>query len=483
MKFLNLVFLFFISFSYAELNSNCYKAFIEKAKNQQFVETITRYFSTHKNTQEQDALRSEMEAFLNKGKNRKEILQYLIYKGYLTDPSSSNPLFYYILNRPSSEVIQLIREKPHLLYEGTLMDLPPFFLIVFIGDIQVMKASIEMDKTLVNSRNEMEEVPLHYSIDQETTMWLLYYNAKPDAQDKKGRAPLYNTRNPETAETILFYGADPYIRDRSGTPLIKHHEDSVGDQGIISLLQQSREAKKAIKDTPDNNNTPHEHREEEKKGTVLETAQDQATREEVVRDQTAQDKTTREETTGDAEAKNEEARNAETRKARETRRAERMRKNRAIYQIKIETEKNNILSQIAEAMVMAIILKARRIHIMNTIKEDTDRPIQEVSWPPIPIIITSQKKWEEELINEIHDITPTIKNRNRIFTLIAIFKARLELDSIEENTKEALEERLKDEIQHLPIDKLKKILRSMQKHIGQTDRITEQIYETYSSTN
>ena len=134
-------------------------------------------------------------------------------------------------------------------------------------------------------------------------------------------------------------------------------------------------------------------------------------------------------------------------------------------------------------MVMAIILKARRIHIMNTIKEDTDRPIQTVSWPPIPTIITSQKKWEEELINESNDIAPTIKKRNRILTLIAIIKARLKLDNIEENTKKALKERLKDEIQHLPIDKLKKILRNMEKHIVQTNRITEQIYEAYSSTN
>ena len=478
MKFLNLVFLFFISFSYAELNSNCHRAFIEKAKNQQFVETITRYFSTHKNTQEQDALRSELEAFLNKGKNRKEILQHLIYKGYLTDPTPLNPLFYYILNRPSSEVIQLIREKSHLLHEETLMGLPPFFLIVFIGDTQVMKASIEMDKTLVNSRNAMEEEPLHYAIDQEIAMWLLYYNAKPDAQDKKGRAPLYNTRNPETAETILFYGADPYIRDRSGTPLIKYHEESVGDQKIITLLKQVREAKKTIKDTQNHNTTPNENREEgverdEKSGEI----KDEVTREEATRDEIVKDEVTRDETAQDVETRNEVAK-----KARETRRAERARRDRETYQIKIEKEKNNILSQIADAMVMAIILKARRIHIMNTIKEDIDRPIQTVSWPPIPTIITSQKKWEEKFISDINDIAPTIKKRNRLLTLISIIKARLDLYDIEENTKEALEERLRDELQHLPIHKIKKLLRSMEKYIGQTNRITEQIYEAYSSS-
>ena len=318
MKFLNLVFLFFISFSYAELNSNCYKAFMEKAKKRQFVETITRYFSIHKNTQEQDALRSELEAFLNKGKNRKEILQYLIYKGYLTDPTPLNPLFYYILNRPSSEVIQLIREKSHLLHEGTLMGLPPFFLIVFIGDTQVMKTSIEMDKALVNSRNATEEEPLHYAIDQEIAMWLLYYNAKPDAQDKKGRAPLYNTRNPETAETILFYGADSYIRDRSGTPLIKYHEDSVNDQRIINLLQQAREVKKTIKDTQNNSTTPNEHIEE---GTET----DKANKDRTIRDQKTQDQVAKDK--------------KEPKKARESRRTERMRKNRATYQIKIEKEK------------------------------------------------------------------------------------------------------------------------------------------------
>ena len=247
MRLTLLLLLFFIHCSYAGLSKNCNKAFTDYNM-RQFTETIVRYFSTykHKRNWEQTTVKSTIDNLVSEGKNRREILRHLVAMGYLTVENSrvQNPLFDYILNKPSLEIAQFIREKPHLLYEGTLLDLPPFFLIVFIGDKLLMEASIEIDKTLTNSRNAIEEAPLHYTIDPEIVTGLLYYNAKPDAQDRKSRVALHNMRNPETVETMLYYKADPTIKDRSGISPIKHHEEFVGDQTVIALFNQARESQK-----------------------------------------------------------------------------------------------------------------------------------------------------------------------------------------------------------------------------------------------
>ena len=66
-------------------------------------------------------------------------------------------MFEYILTKPSSETVQLINEKPHLLYEGTFMDLPPFFLMVFIGEKPAIKARrIAQERREEERRRERE---------------------------------------------------------------------------------------------------------------------------------------------------------------------------------------------------------------------------------------------------------------------------------------------------------------------------------------
>ena len=176
---------FYIHSSYAGVSKNCHKVFTDY-KMKQFTETVIRYFSANQNKQnekKQNPMRPIINKLVGEKKNRREILRYLVTMGYLKleNTTTLNPLFDYILSKPSSETIQLIKENPSFLYKGTLMGLSPFFLIVFIGDKKVMEAAIEVDKKQIHSRTKMEETTLHYTIDQEIATALLYYNVRPNA--------------------------------------------------------------------------------------------------------------------------------------------------------------------------------------------------------------------------------------------------------------------------------------------------------------
>ena len=246
--------------------------------------------------------------------------------------------------------MRLIEKEPDLLYEGTLLDLPPFFLIVFVGDKPAMVTSIEVDKALTNSRNPLDEVPLHYTIDPEMATGLLYYNAKPDVRDKKGRVALNNSRNPETVETILYYKADPTIRDRSGMSVTKYHEKFVRDQEIINLLIQAREAQKSMRIIQNN------HRSGFMNGKSLE----QMERVEAER-RSAEARRVEEEVQRATEAKRieEEARRtAEARRMEEeARKAERVQRAIEASEKEIEDKKNKLISKIAQEMTTAMMKK------------------------------------------------------------------------------------------------------------------------------
>ena len=447
-----LLYLFSTHFSYAESKTNCNKAFTDY-NIRQFTETIVRYFFTykHKTGREQKDITSTIISLFNEGKNRKEILRYLVVMGYFTveNVSHSNPLFDYILNKPSSEVIQLIKEQPHLLYEGTLMDLPPFFLIVFVGDKQILKACIEIDKTLVNSRNAIQEIPLHYTIDPEIATELLYYNAKPDTQDKKSRVALHNMRNPETVETMLYYKADPTIKDRSGISPIKHHEEFVGDQTVIALFNQARESQKITRNNHVNltfleNNT--EINNHDLAGKVRQTEQENAKR------------------------------------AKEAKRAVRIQQAIETRKRITEDQRNQLIAKVADRLTAVLTKKViinKMIqhfiyaHVMSHLTMFLQEQKRDVS-----NIIMLNRDLEREFemkITQAHD--KVIKNPGPI----ELHTERL-IDELE-NIAGELEIRLKDELQDTSVKAMKRMIHKIENNILGAEKVQKTLIELRTSQN
>ena len=470
MKLLSLFFLFFIHYSYAAtiFSTNCGKVFFDHSIDRQFTETVERYFSTHQGILEQKDFKTIIKAFNGEGRGRKGTLQYLIDAGYLA-PSVRNPLFSYILNRPSLEVVRLIEKEPDLLYEGTLLDLPPFFLIVFVGDRPAMVTSIEADKTLTNSRNPLDEAPLHYTIDPEMATGLLYYNAKPNEQDKKGRVALHNNRNPETVETILFYKADPTIRDRSGISVTKYHEEFVRDQEIINLLVQAREARKSMRIIQNNHRSAFmngksveqmERIEAERKVAEARRIEEEAQRAEEAR------RIEEEEARRTAEARRIEV---ETRKA-EGRRREAKRQDQIESQKKIEEQKNKLISEIAEEMTGAIIMKLMVNGLIQSLTSGSFQYpvsyVQNIKTRASSIIVL-QKELEDKLGERVALAVTDLFLRSAQ-TDVAIGKIESYVHSIENE----LVVILKDEISHLSLGVLKRKVRKAQR---QSSKLSEMI--------
>ena len=454
MRFLYIFFLFSIQFSYAISKTNCDKAFVDLPTHQQFVETLVSYFSTYKNTLKENNFQPISDTTFNSKKHRKETLRYLVAMGYLTVENSrvQNPLFDYILNKPSLEVAQFIREKPHLLYEGTLLDLPPFFLIVFIGDKLLMEASIEIDKTLVNSRNAMEETPLHYTIDPEIAMSLLYYNAKPDAQDRKGRVALHKMRNPETVETMLYYRADPTTKDRSGISPIKYHEEFVGNQEIITLLKQARETKRSTKN---NHTTPITELDSKDIKTVNRV--EEAKKAVEIR-------------------KIEEEKKAE--EIRRARKAEKVQKATEARQKIIEDQKNQILSEVIDMMVVALIKKAVVNKMMIQIIGNNNQPaidFLQKKIPVLPVIIESQEQFDKEVEKKVNAaFTKTLTNiQAQVRGLTPEFtdKLRETLEDEMEDIVIEMENKLTDSIRNAQIKKMKKNLQAINHYLSGSDKV------------
>ena len=470
-KFLSLFFLLFIHYSYAVvLSTNCGKAFVDRSIDRQFIETLDRYFSAHQGILEQRDFKTIIKAFNGEGRGRKGTIQYLIDAGYLT-PSIRNPLFYYILNRPSSEVVRLIEKEPNLLYEGTLLDLPPFFLIVFVGDKPAMVTSIEVDKALTNSRNPLDEVPLHYTIDPEMATGLLYYNAKPDVRDKKGRVALNNSRNPETVETILHYKADPTIRDRSGMSVTKYHEKFVRDQEIINLLIQAREAQKSMRIIQNN------HRSAFMNGKSVE----QMERIEVER-KTAETRRIEEEKarrTAEARRMEEEARKVEARR-REVR-EEVKRQAQVESQKKIEEQKNKLISKIAHEMATAMMKKVVVNLIVGRPLNDEMRAsfnplFKQMRVQPFETVIF-QKEFEDQFEKDFGHTLEEIWRENANEHFVHKIEQRAEeagkrIEAVVDDAENRLKDELRSNMHDLSIKAMNRTLRKVENQSMKLDRVT-----------
>ncbi|MDE0120050.1 MAG: hypothetical protein OXM55_08610 [Bdellovibrionales bacterium] len=432
--------LFFIQLSYAGIRKNCNKVFTDNNM-RQFTETITRYFSDDKNKQngeETKPIQPTIDKLVSEGKSRKEILRYLVTMGYLKveNTTTLNPLFDYILSKPSSEIVQLIKDNPSFLYEGTLMGLSPFFLIVFIGNKQVMEAAIEIDKTLVNSRNALEETPLHYTIDPEIATKLLYYNAWPDAQDKKGYVALHKMRNSETIETMLYYKADPNVRDRSGVFLIRYHKKFVSDLDIIALLNQARESQRLAKDNYVNDTLLEEEGKSNQPGI-----------------NNIRQKNTKLTTTQTTENQNIEAK--EIKKARKIQEAIAVRK-------KIATDqRDQLITHLADGIVAIFIRKmfANR------------RPvIQSFIGPHIRIYVNEATLAQNKYMSNIVIFNRTIEQEFEMKIVQAYHNTKNEQDSElhmrqylseVENIVNELAERLKQELQDTSVKAIKRMINKM----------------------
>lgn len=454
MKFLILFILFFIHCFPTE--AQCNKAFTDRPTNQQFIETLTRYFSIHKKKLEQKSLEKTVRDLVNKGKKRKEILDYLVQEGHLKIEGDSNPLFHYILTKSYLEVIQLINEKPHLLYKGTLMDIPPFFLIVFVGDKQVVDASLKIDPELVHSRNTIDEIPLHYGIDTKITTNLLFNDSNPDAQDKKGRAALHHVRSPAITKAILYHRANPILKDYSGVSIIKYHQQFVHNQQIIDLLVEAHAAQK-----------PARMNRERKPVIVVEKTEEERRVEEEKRAQEA---------TREAEEKwlENAIRKEEEQKARQAREEAKVRKEEKRKKAIERTNriKDQLISEIAETMATVImqktILKGNIKNLLQINIPEINGYLQGINMR-ISSIMVFQKEFELQFEKKITALTRD--------TTLTSAKEKF-LKNIEEETLEMeynLRAKLEHDIYSMPVKKLKQLSNKVEKQSAKLIKITDRI--------
>ena len=226
--------------------SGCKKDLFQKNGNQQFVETLYRCAGLYKEGLEREAFKAAVAASVEKGGTGKEILRRLIKRGHISlKHTVSNPLFSAMIAPETGDVFRLIEERPELMYEGALLDNPPFFIAVFIGDLEIVTAFLEQDPKLVLSENSRGERPLHYAWDLKVMTALLNHEALPNAPDKKGMTALHYVRYPKNAEVLFRFGADLDIKDRSGVPLLKYHEALPDNEPVFSFLEEARANLKA----------------------------------------------------------------------------------------------------------------------------------------------------------------------------------------------------------------------------------------------
>ena len=235
-----LVFLFVFPV-FAESKFACKRNFVQNNRIQQFVETLYRCAELYKEGIERETFKSAVAASVEKGGTGKEILRRLIKRGHISmEHASLNPLFPAMIAQEKESALQLIEEHPALMYEGALLDNPPFFIAVFIGNLEIITAFLKKDPKLILSENSRGEKPLHYAWDLRVMTFLLHLQAPLNAQDKKGMTALHYVRSPENTEILLRFGADPSIKDRSGLTLFKYHEKLPDNEPITRLLQEAK---------------------------------------------------------------------------------------------------------------------------------------------------------------------------------------------------------------------------------------------------
>ena len=226
--------------------SGCKKDLFQKNRNRQFIETLYRCAGLYKEGLDRETFKAAIAASVKKGGTGKEILRRLVKRGRISlKHTVSNPLFSAMIAPETEHALQLIGERPELMYEGALLDNPPFFIAVFIGDLEVVTAFLEQDPKLALSENSRGERPLHYAWDLEVMTALLNHEALPNTPDKKGITALHYVRYPENAEVLLRFGTDLDIRDRSGVPLLKYHETIPDNEPVFSFLKEARANLKA----------------------------------------------------------------------------------------------------------------------------------------------------------------------------------------------------------------------------------------------
>lgn len=435
--------------------------------NQQFTESLHRYFSTHKKGFEQNAIKDIINSFTNEGKKRKETLRQLVEEEHLRI-DESNPLFEYILTKPSSETVRLINEKPHLLYEGTFMDLPPFFLMVFLGEKPTIDASLKVDPTLVHSRNPIDEAPLHYAVDATIASRLLQHEANPDAQNKKGHVALHNIRNPAAVKAVLYYQADPTIKDHSGIALIRYHEEQVRNQQIIDLLVEARDNQKLERIAR-----------EKKPPVVVEKTEEERWLEEEIRREEEQE--AMEERWLEEEIRKEEREIAEERRRRaeerrkraEERREREQQRMREEAQKKIEQAKDEIISQIAYSLATVIMQKAVVNGMINFLANGDIRhsnPVVRNIHIRSSNIIIFEKEFEERFEGKVREITMDI----------VITEREESMDKMEKEVavmENELKVKLKNDIYELPIRDMRKMLKRLENHSLRFDQMRIQLIQ------
>ena len=436
MKVLPLCLLLFINYSFAICDYG-----FNRPMNRQFVESIERHFTTYEMFL-QGEVRQAVDSFVHEERGRKEMLRHLMDAGYLAIENSPNQnrLFSDILDKPPEEVIKAIKENPESLYEGTLLNLPPFFLVVFVGEKEVMDISVQIDRRLVDSRNTLQDVPLHYTLDSDMATGLFFHNAKPNEPNKKGRVPLYDSRDPDTVRVMLYYNANPMVRDRSGISLIRYHKEQVGNQEIVDLLEQARESQKSVNSTRNKKPVVHQKTEEEIRTEEERRLAGERRRAEEVRAE---------------QEKAEKRRLSEERRI--ARRAEAEEANRRM----MEERKSRMLSNLADVMASAMMAKAIVAKVSSQTVDlkmfsNVESTLQSVQRRSSNIIIYEKEfedNFAEELGETIKGIVPLGKSMEefeKIFEDVVI-------DKTQDMEKELLA-KLTEEIGHYSLGKIRGML-------------------------
>ena len=459
MKFLSLCFLslLFINDSYAVCDYG-----FDRPANRQFVNMVERHFTSYEMFIQKE-VQQITSGFVREKTGRKEALQELMNTGYLAVENSprQNRLLRDILGRPSEEVIQTIRENPESLHEGTLLNLPPFFLVVFMGDRQIMEASLKIDRSLVNAKNSLEEVPLHYTLDPDMARGLFLYRAKPNEPDKKGRVPLYNTRNPKTVQVMLYYNANPMVKDRSGLPLIRYHREQVGDKAIVDLLEEARISRRAI---------------HSRKPMAVPKIGEREVRVEPKRPFKEEKEARRRSEREKAERK---------RRAREKRRTERLEIKEAERRER-EERKSGMMSELADVMASTIMAKAMvRIMFRQTVDisvfSNVASTLQNVQSRSSRIVVYNkvlEERFEQELSEVINSVKFAGKSREEYDKEI--------IDAVESKTQVLENElfaRLKEETDSFSIGKINNLLKKTEKHYENLEKMMNKVVSIRMAQN
>lgn len=122
-----------------------------------------------------------------------------------------------------------------------------FYNAGVFGDIDEMRRMLELDPTIVHSRDKWGFTALHGVAGEEqyeAAEYLLDHGADPNAKNDEGITPLHLAAYPEMVELLVRRGADINIRSNDEcTPLFVQASEAEGYEVMETLLKLGADPK------------------------------------------------------------------------------------------------------------------------------------------------------------------------------------------------------------------------------------------------